>query len=325
MNTVDLPALDGRDPLGFLATLGLLRVLGEQVRLSFSDTTGCAQIHGDFHDTDEIAGALRDIVEATDDDAALPALGPKFPLRPAPPSRAHGADKADESDPMRVLRPAYGEHLYARVEPLGSAAVEWLSFLVTDLAVDRAGRAALTPYMAPAGKQTVWTFFRKSLEVVRAEPSRLAEALTGWRRVDGFTGEYLDHRVLRSAADHPSGKSIPAGVPGATWLATQALPLLRVTGDGQNASATLWHRHNRRAVMIWPLWRPALDAHAVQTLLDHPLLRPTPSRQGRPVTVERKRLLPLGVFDVYGAERQSIEGGKSAGVLVPIRIADQPD
>ncbi|MFF5111517.1 hypothetical protein [Streptosporangium sp. NPDC000509] len=325
MNTVELSALDGRDPLGFLAALGVLRVLGDEVRLSFSDTTGCAQIHSAFQNTDNIAGALRDIVEATDEDAALPALGPKFPLRPAPPSRARDAEKTDESDPMRVLRPAYGEHLYDRVEALGSEAVTWLSFLVTDLAVDRAGRAVLTPYMAPAGKQTVWTFFRKSLEVVRAEPSRLTEALTGWRRVDGFTGEYLDHRVLRSAADHPSGKSIPAGVPGATWLATQALPLLRVTGDGHNVSATLWHRHNRRTVMIWPVWKPALDIHAVQVLLDHPCLRPSPTRQGRPTAVEREGLLPLGVFDVYGAERQPIEGGKSAGVLAPVHIAHRPD
>ncbi|MFI7610677.1 hypothetical protein ACIBP6_05490 [Nonomuraea terrae] len=325
MNTVELPALDGRDPLGFLAALGLLRVLREDARLSFSDTTGCAQIHSAFTNTDGIAGALTDIVADIEEDAALPGVGPKFPLRPVPASRARGAEKADESDPMRVPRPAYGEHLYDRVEALGDGAVEWLSYLVTDLAVDRAGRAALTPYMAPAGKQTVWTFFRKSLEVVRQEPSRLTEALIGWRRVDGFTGEYLDHRVLRSAADHPSGKSIPAGVPGATWLATQALPLLRVTGDGRNVSAALWHRHNRRAVMIWPLWKPALDIHAVQALLDHPSLRPAPTSQGHAIAVERERLVPLGVFGIYGAERQAVEGGKSAGVLVPVRVASGLD
>ncbi|WP_250564097.1 type I-G CRISPR-associated protein, Cas3-extension family [Sphaerisporangium fuscum] len=325
MNVVELPALDGRDPLGFLAALGLLRLLGEEVRLCFSDVTGCAQIHTTLRDADEIAGALQSIVEAIDEDAVLPVVGPKFPLRPAAPSRTPGAEKSDESDPMRVSRTAYGEQLHDRVEALGSRAVKWLSFLVTDLAVDRAGRAALTPYMAPAGKQTVWTFFRKPLEMVREEPSQLVEALTGWRRVDGFTGEYLDHRALRLAADHPSGKSIPAGVPGATWLATQALPLLRITGDGRNVSATLWHRHNRRTVMVWPLWKPALDIHAVQALLDHPYLRPAPARQRRAITVERRRLRPLGVFEVCGAERQPIEGGKSAGVLAPIVISNEPN
>ncbi|GAA3096472.1 hypothetical protein GCM10017600_01540 [Streptosporangium carneum] len=100
---------------------------------------------------------------------------------------------------------------------------------------------------------------------------------------------------------------------------------MHITGDGHTVSAALWHRHNRRTVMIWPLWKPALGAHAVQALLDHPFLRPSPKGQAETVTVDRMRLLPLGVFDVFGAERQPIEGGKSAGVLVPLRIADEPD
>ncbi|MFF3665444.1 type I-G CRISPR-associated protein, Cas3-extension family [Microtetraspora malaysiensis] len=324
MNTVELPALDGRDPLGFLAALGLLQVL-DKVRLSFSDTTGCALLHGPFRDVAGIAGALRDIVAAIDEGAVLPGVDSKFPLRPAAPSRDRDAEKTDESDPMRVPRSAYAEQLHGQVAAMGNGGLGWLPSLVTDLAVDHAGRAALTPCMAPYGKQNVWTFFRKPLEAVRDDPARLSEALAGWRRLDGFTGEYLDHRVLRSAADHPLGKSIAAGVPGATWLATQALPLLRLTGDGQNLSATLWHRLHRRMVMVWPVWRPALDVHAVQVLLDHPTLRPSSTGDGDQVVVDRRRLLPLGIFEVYGAERQPIKGSKSAGVLVPVRVTHRPD
>ncbi len=44
-------------------------------------------------------------------------------------------------------------------------------------------------------------------------------------------------------------------------------------------------------------------------------------QQARP-QVSRSRLFPLGVFEVCGAERITIEGRKSASVLAPIAMAD---
>lgn len=320
---VELPALDGRDPLGFLAALGLLQVIttghGHGVRLAFSARTGCAILHSPLPGIDAIAADLAGVVSRTRDGRVIDGAGPGFPLRKA--SRGTGA--AGQADPMRVPRENF-RTLLAEVQALGTpAAAAWLAVLVTDLAVDRQNRTALTPYTAPSGQQSLWTFFEKPVTAVRAEPSRLTEALTGWHRIDGFTGEYLDHRVLRSAADHPAGRSSEAGVPGATWLATQALPLLRLTGDGQTPAATMWHRVGRRNVMIWPLWRPPLDQHAVRVLLEHPLLRPAPVNGPSSLPslrVDRRKLEPLGVFAICGAERQLIEGRKNAGILAPLAV-----
>jgi hypothetical protein len=246
---VELPALDGRDPLGFLAALGVLRLLADehdqQVQLSFSDTTGYAQLHSNHNTIEQLAGTLTAIAAAIPDDGALHGVDPRFPFRPPPPTRRRTAEgdrqpqPGDSADPLRVPRARFRQ-LAERVEVLDPRATSWLSCLVTDLAVDNHGRAAITPFRAPIGQQNSWTFFTKSLELVRAHPDRIGEALASWRRTDGCSGEYFDHRVLRSAADHPSGKSTEAGVPGATWLATQALPLLRVSGDGQAPAATLW-------------------------------------------------------------------------------------
>ena len=144
----------------------------------------------------------------------------------------------------------------------------------------------------------------------------------------GCTGEYLDHRATCDAADTPnpppSTQSPMTGVPGATWLAEMALPLLRVTGDGTHVRATLWHRHHDRDVMIWPLWAPPLDIYAVPILLEHPTLRPLPTHQ---LTVNRTPLAALGVFTVRAAHR--IPGPKSAGTLAPIpittRVNTEPD
>ncbi len=329
MTAVELPALDGRDPLGFLAALGLLRVItsdhGPNVRLAFSDQTGCAILHSPLPAASAIAEALRAAVSRIGDNCVADGAGPGFPLRKASRRTTRQAGTGRQSDPMRVPREDYRSQIHARVAGLRSpAALDWLAVLVTDLAVDRQGRAAMTPYTAPSGQQSLWTFFEKPLTAVRAEPSRLTEALTGWRRTDGFTGEYLDHRVLRSAVDHPSGHSAEAGVPGATWLATQAIPYLRLSGDGQSPAATLWHRLGRRTVMIWPLWCQPLDDQAVRVLLEHPLLRPIPpsadDRQAD-LHVRKTPLIPLGVFEVCGAERQPIEGRKNAGVLAPIPVS----
>ncbi len=271
-SAIEMPALDGRDPLGFLAALGLLRVISAQhgpgVWLAFSQDGGCAILRSPLPGIDAVAAALAGAVPPIAAGGVIDGAGPGFPLRKASRTAARETGTAGESDPMRVPREHFRE-LLAKVEALGSpGAVTWLPVLVTDLAVDRQHRTALTLYSAPSGQQSLWTFFEKPLAAVRAEPSRLAEALSGWRRVDGVTGEYLDHRVLRSAADHPSGKSVEAGVPGATWLAT-----LRLTGDGQDPAATMWHRVGRRHLMIWPLWQHPLDEPAVRVLIEHPATR----------------------------------------------------
>lgn len=307
---VEIPALDGRNPLGFLAALGLLNVLNEagaqSAALSFSDSSGAAIVRSSHASLDEITEKLESVVASAAKETSIVGIDAHFPLR-----------AGSGADPMRRHRDSYRE-LASEIARIDPRAVEhWLPHLVTDLAVDQQGRAELTPFNAPSGKQNLRTFFAKPLEEVRANPGRLGEALAGWRRVEGFTGEYFDHHVINSAADDPLGRSVESGVPGATWLATMALPLLRVTGDGQNVAATLWHRTRRRFVMIWPLWRQPLDSLGVQALIEHPCLIPVDSTPA----VRRTGWPVLGIFGVYGAERQRIPSRKFAGVLAPIAVS----
>ena len=312
---VEAPALTGQDALGFLAALGLLSLLSSHhpgaVQLSFHGSRETAEIHSPLPDLDAIAQELADIVAATDKDAVIAGAAPGFPLR---------AGKG--KDPMRQPRHGYRKLAadLALIDP--QATSRWLPHLFTDLAVDKSGRAALTPLAAPRAKQNVRSFFGKSQDLVRNQPALIREALSGWRRVEGVTGEYLDHRVLNSPADHPRGaKSAERGVPGATWLATMALPLLRLTGDGQHVQATLWHRHGQRHIMIWPLWQRPLDAHAVQVLLEHPTLKPAAPGLG----VRSTDWSQLGIFAVHAAERERLpDTDKFAGVLAPLRVGVIP-
>ena len=310
-HSVEIPALDGRTALGFLAALGLLNLLNDHTAgptgLSFTPSRGTAVIHSPMASLDDIEEQLKAITAAVPTGAAITGIAIGFP-RPA------GSGK----DPMRCLRDGYRQFA-ADIRSIDAPAADrWLPHLLTDLAVDREGRAALTPFSAPRGKQNVRSFFGNSLTKVCAEPGLIHDALVAWRRIEGVNGEYLDHHVLNSPTDNPAGrKEAERGVPGATWLATMALPLLRLTGDGQNVSATLWHRTGRRFVMIWPLWHQALDIPAVQALIEHPCLipvNPTPA-------VSNSNWDTLGIFGVYGAERQRLpDSSKFAGVLAPIPV-----
>jgi len=306
----EFPALDGRSPLGFLAAIGVQQILTDTAakpfRLCFSQTTAAAVLHSHLASLDEVAAALAQVATTAGEGCAIAGADPRFPL-PA----------GTGADPMRRPRERYRELTdeIRRIDP--HTASHWLPNLLTDLAVDQQGRAGLTPFNAPSGKQNLRTFFAKPLGEVRANPSQIRQALAGWRRVEGFTGEYLDHHVINSAADDPRGRTgAESGVPGATWLATMALPQLRVTGDGQNVAATLWHHTGRRHLMIWPLWRQPLHPPAVQALIEHPRLTPPDPRP----TIQRQDWQALGIIGVYGAERQHIPGRNFAGVLAPIPV-----
>ncbi len=312
MTKVEMPALDGRSPLGFLAALGLLRVLDEAgvspLWLSFSRESAATELHSPLASIDSVAGKLHEVVSA-DAGAVVLGLDPGFP---APAGQRGG-------DPMRQPRNSFRKLLADVRATDAKAAAEWMPCLFTDLAVDSQGRAELTPFCAPSGKQNLHTFFEKPLSKVRSDPEVLREALTMWRRVEGFTGEYFDHRVINSAADDPQGRAgAERGVPGATWLATMAIPLLRLTGDGRRIDAVLWHRVAGRQVMIWPLWHQPLDLPAVKVMIEHPCLKPA---GGQNLAVRSEAWPALKIFAVYGAERQQIQGRKFPGVLAPLHVA----
>lgn len=308
--TIELPALDGRSPLGFLASLGLLRLLHQAgvdpLGLSFSSVSATALLHSPLGSVDEVCGRLEDLVWTNQTDVAIVGSDPRFPL---PAGR--------NADPMRRPREEFRSLLAEMAAIDEPTCREWMPVLFTDLAVDSQGRADLTPFCAPSGKQNLRTFFEKPFSAVRANSTLIREALVGWRRVDGFTGEYLDHRVLNSAADDPGGRSAERGVPGATWLATMAIPLLRLTGDGERVRATLWHRVSGRYFMIWPLWAQPLDCYAITILIEHPSLTPLDHEP----TIRSDSWSDLGIFAVYGAERQRIPGRNFAGVLAPCVVA----
>jgi hypothetical protein len=304
MTGLPLPALDGRTPLGFLAALGVLRLItehtGHPARLAWSPQEATAVLHGAQPDIDTLVADLTTIVTSIPDGGVLPETSASFP----PPGEA--------PDKLRLTRPALTAYASHVADVDGAAGERWLGSLVTDLSVDKDSRIDISLYTAPSGKQSMRTMLDKPLALIRNNPALLREALVAWRRYPGVTGEYLDHRVLFDAVDAPDGKPAERGVPGATWLALMSYPLLRTTAvDGQPIS-TCWQnlgRAGRR--MVYPLWSEPLDTVAVQVLLSHPVL--AGAEPGPPPPLATL----LSVFWIGHAARRRIPGRNFSGVLAP--------
>lgn len=305
MTQLALPALDGRKPLGFLAALGVLRLLtvhnGGSPRLSWSPDTASAVLDSDHASVNSVVQALTAIVGSIPEGGVLPGLPVDFP----PPGEA--------PDHLRVSRAELAELAKTWLPKPDPETEAWLASLVTDLSVDDAKRSEISLMAAPSGKQSTRTMLQKPLELVRHQPSLLHEALVAWRRYPGVTGEYLDHQVLYDAADSGYGQSVERGVPGATWLALMSYPLLRTTASASERTTTGWHRgQTGPPVFIYPLWTAPLDCAAVVALLEHPLWEQAiegglPARAGA-----------LSVFSVHKAQRRRISGRTFAGVLAPV-------
>jgi len=306
MTGLPLPALDGRSPLGFLAALGVLRLVTEHTdypaaRLAWSRQDGAAVLHDAHPDTDALVAELTAIVHDIPDNGVLPRLSADFP----PPGEA--------PDKLRLPRPALADYATHVSEANGLPGEQWLSSLVTDLSVDDKQRVDISLFAAPSGKQSMRTMLEKPLAQLRADPRLLREALLSWRRYPGVSGEYLDHRVLFDAVDAVGGKPAERGVPGATWLALMSYPMMRTTATSGNPMTTCWQDFGRRAGkrMVYPLWSAPLDPAAIQAILSHPVLRRAAA--GRPP--EQATL--LSIFWIGHATRRRIPGRTFAGVLAP--------
>lgn len=302
-----LPALDGRSPLAFLAALGVLRLvveeLGHQAKLAWSPGDCTAVLVGAHDSLDDLATDLNAVVEAIPAGSVLPGMWPQLP----PPGEA--------PDKVRLPRPELRRYAEQVWRESGAPGERWLASLVTDLSLDDKGRADISLYTAPAGKQSMRTMLEKPLATVLKNPLVLREALAGWRRYPGVTGEYLDHRALFDAVDAADGQAAMRGVPGATWLALMSYPMFRTIADGTEPLTTGWRPapgRGPRKRMVYPLWSAPLDLVTVAAVLEHPIL--DGADPGPPPEAARQ----LTVFLVCAAERRRIPGGKSAGVLTPV-------
>ncbi|MGH3824855.1 MAG: type I-G CRISPR-associated protein, Cas3-extension family [Pseudonocardiaceae bacterium] len=305
MSHIELPALDGRNPLGFLATLGLHQLLtthaDRDATLCWHPTTCLPSLGTEwFAALDELSAWLVELAIEQSEEVLQPGWPPGFP----PPGEA-----PDKLVPHRSAFPD--------VVKQHPGAERLIGALVTDLAVNDTHRVRRTPMVAPTGKQSFSTMLTNQDRHIRADPDLLRQALTRWRRIRDTTGEGFDGAAIIGGAEDPRGRPGERAVSGAVWLAIAGLARYRLaTDDRRRTTATAWRRVANNPLMVWPLWTPHLDTDAILVLLEHPDVTVRCDQHG--TLMPRNDLTPLGVTRICAAER--IGGGNSDGPLIPVRV-----
>lgn len=292
MTEIELGGLDGSNPMGFLAALGLVAVLNrmtDDARLAWSSSVlPFARMTTDLTEDDIITAVLTDCADVL---ASVPMC---FPGPDNPVGDVKFARPADTRAFLETATRTADDGLSERVA----------ASLVAEVSFDGSGKAKPSDLHFTAGRQLLLDMARGLGQGVVAD--HLTEALNGpWlyrAQLPSFMWDASDDRIYALGAINPAGETKPT-VPGADWLAFRGLTLVPVVGRiGRTltpGSGGTW----KSGSWSWPLWSTPLRAAAIRVLMAQV---PRRHRDGAPL----QWAPPIGVFRLMrSAIVRSDQGG----------------
>lgn len=317
MNTLPLPGLKGAEPIGFLAAVGLLRVLTTRhslgaVKLGWADDSAwTAVLHTEKScDEDQLVSEL---LEHLTGRSELPVFGGRGPDGEAVGGKEWSDIKVDPElfrDWLLATRSA--THQSSR------EAADFLSAFGSELVRARSS-GDLKPsalHMTSARQQFLESCRKLATSLNPATTVRgtkggsaaFREALFGpWEYTDAFSALGIDpstEAVYALVASAP-GDEKPVSTRAAVWLAIEAIPLfpvLPIKGRLHTRAFDL-----RATTFRWPIWKGALSTDAVRTAIGVPELFDDTAPLGA--------LQQLAIRAVLESERVTI--GQGYGQLRP--------
>lgn len=262
MNHIQLAGVDGSNPLGFLAALGLLRVV-PGVKLGFS-ADGSFQAFVDWVDKTE--SDLAELI-AADANAAANASAPwRFTYTKVATKKQGPQAVADLKPPpdefKKFLATCIEAWLTGNEEAAGYAAAYG-----TDIAVDGKGNTKPTAFHFTAANQT----FLGAVESIRASVTRewvetsLFEG-HGERPGSNLRWDPGAERNWALMANNPSGDGTRVDAP-LEWLAFRGLPLLPSFPRGSRIITTGVVGRGDDMTLTWPLWSIPVSLQAARSAL----------------------------------------------------------
>jgi hypothetical protein len=306
-----LTGLDGRNPLGFLAAVGLLRVLDDDAtRRTASRPTlwfeldRCAAIASDL-DLDAIIDVVLADAQAQGDNRALllayNAAGEEVP--PGSP------------DAVRDLKPppAVAARLLRDVTMSSDRAAGLAAAWFSEIVQDNNGNTKPTAFHFTAGQQAFLAMVDDLRTGIRSSDVR--EALLGpWSNTSTLPSLTWDSSVARlyaMRASNPSGEK-RGSIPAANWLGVLALEAFPVAPIGGELVTTGVTGRWKDAVFRWPLWRSPASFQTTRSLLRIDARRWTASERAA-----------LGIVEVLGAKiLRSDQGGYGSFAPSHIELPD---
>lgn len=259
MSELPLPALEGTNPLGLLAALGVLDALSRTrpgATLRWTDELVPHAVIAGPEDLEELVTILDHDREQWN---SGPLLG--FP---------QGSPLPDAKPPAHLLRQwftaAYATHR--------AADADLLCAIVSEGALDGKKNAKPTHLHFTAGQQRFLHMARELRDSVNAE--LLRQAVTSWRYVKGARDLRWDaqgDRVYGLRARNPENDNeTKRAVPGAQWLAFRGLSFYPVHTSGGALRTTACDPAWKRSSFRWPLWRVPITRNVAASLVADPTL-----------------------------------------------------
>lgn len=254
--SINLPGLNGSNPLGYFAALGVLNALSDRgldAKLAWrQDGTWMPVLHG-------FDGGLDELVAALDEDRRSCTGEPALMLE-------YDGNR-DVKAPPSIFR-EYLVQLAKASSPEGRRSVDWASAFATDVAVDMNGNAKPSALHFTSGQQQFLGVAHELQEGVTA--ADLVEALEGpWRYTRDMSKPRWDSSMNRDWALRASDPSKAGnfGVPGADWLAFRGLAFMAVAPQGRRVATTGCSRGKEGELLRWCLWTAPLARPVVASLV----------------------------------------------------------
>jgi len=256
MHDVTLTGLDGMNPLGFLAALGVLE--------SVTDTSSRATLRWHYE------GVWRPVLASANAsiDSLIECLDTARQACLDDPALALTYDgKKDLKPPPGCFR-RYLSQLVDEATPLNRRSVDWASAFGTEVAVDNNANTKPTALHFTAGQQQ---FLQMVAELVRhVTKDDLREAIGGpWKYerplpILGWDATSSRDYALR-ASDPSTDKKL--GIPGADWLAVRGLTFLPAVPRGSSVLTTGCIGGWKNGSFRWPLWTVPLTTSVLRSVV----------------------------------------------------------
>lgn len=249
MSRIQLVGVDGSNPLGFLAALGLLRVL-PGAKLGFSED-GSFRAFVDWLDKRE--SDIAKLIAADAVAAASQSAPWRFTYTKAATKKQGPQEVADLKPPpgdfKRFLATCIGAWLRGNDE-----AADYAAAYGTDIAVDGKGNTKPTAFHFTAAQQT----FLGALEGSRASVTQEWIEMSlfkghGERPGSNLRWDPSAERNWALMANNPSGDGTRVDAP-LEWLAFRGLPLLPSFPRGSRIITTGVVGRGDEMTFTWPLW-----------------------------------------------------------------------
>ncbi|MDX2087282.1 MAG: hypothetical protein SFX73_05510 [Kofleriaceae bacterium] len=278
MSRIQLVGVDGSNPLGFLAALGLLRVL-PGAKLGFADDGSFrAFVDGVDESESDVATFISDDAKAAEDRTAPW----RFTYTKAATKKQGPQEVADLKPPpddfKRFLATCVGAWLSGKEE-----AAVYAAAYGTDVAVDGKGNTKPTAFHFTAAQQT----FLGAVEGIRASITQ------EWVKKSLFEGhaerpgsnlrwDPSSERNWALMANNPSGDGTRVDAP-LEWLAFRGLPLLPSFPRGTRIITTGVAGRGDNMAFTWPLWTVPASRNTTRSVLQVDWTRNAKERTARGV------------------------------------------